>query len=44
MAVNAANLNVHGRLMLPVKKDFKYAKYYEMAVEGLNNELLQTQH
>jgi hypothetical protein len=29
---------------LPVKKDFKYAKYYEMAVEGLNNELLQTQH
>jgi hypothetical protein len=30
--------------MLFVKNDFKYANYYEMAVEGLNSKLLQTQH
>jgi len=43
-AETAANLDVHGRLMLFVKRDVEYAEYYELAVEGLNNKLLQTQY
>lgn len=44
MAETAANLNVRGRLMLFVKRDVEYAEYYELAVKGLNNKLLQTQY
>jgi len=43
-AETAANLNVRGRLMLFVKRDVEYAEYYELAVKGLNNKLLQKQY
>jgi len=43
-AETAANLTVHGMLMLFVKRYVEYAEFYELAVEGLNNKLLQTQY